>query len=400
MATSKLGPDLIYNIQGSGATVDNAYGVFTNFAEVAAGGNVPTVKRLKTKAVWGDSTGELLTFYTSSAQSAASKVYYYEIWNSSSLTCDPIDVKMFSVSYGHYAGSGSVLSSGGEAGDTPTKAIYGQYRTVLLENSSSVGDATGFPSLFTNADGSSIEHFYVVNFNRDRIGDKIDPGNFELNLVELDGPSYANNVYTGSNVAVSSSNKVISLIDDSGDASDSLGYVGLPSPERNLVSGSITNGIYNPTAPHYYGKVYLDKCVILIDAAKLNESGSFNTVTGSNIAGDNSFKLFTSISGSGALGANNGFFARNVTMTESAYYYVRVFPSSLNYSNNPTFTYSPNDREKNTIRNTYLRNDPTIYVSSIGLYDNNYDLVAVAKMSQPIKKDFYTELSVTVRLEY
>lgn len=400
MAMSKLGPDLIYNIQGSGATVDTAYGVFTNFAEVAAGGNVPTVKRLKTKAVWGDSTGELLSFYTSSIQNAASKGYYYEVWNSASLTCDPIDVKMFSVTYGHYAGSGSLLSSGGESGDTPSKAIYGQYRTMLLENTSSVGDATGFPTFFKLGTGDNIDHFYAINFNRDRIGDKIDPGNFEINIAQLDGDSYANNAYTGSNVAVSSSNKVISLIDDSGDSSDSLGYVGLPSPERNLVSGSIANGIYNPTNPHYYGKVYLDKATILIDAAKLNQSASFNTVTGSNIAGDNAFKLFTAISGSGALGAGNGFFARSVTMTESAYYYVRVFPSSLNYSNNPTFTYSPNDREKNTIRSTYLRNDPTVYVSSIGLYDNNYDLIAVAKMSQPIKKDFYTELSVTVRLEY
>jgi len=390
----------ITTLSYNSGNANTAYGVFTNFAEVSAGGNASTVKRLKTKAVWGDSTGELLTFYTSSLQSTASQVYYYEIWNSSSLTCDPIDVKMFSVSYGHYAGSGSVLSSGGEAGDTPTKAIYGQYRTLLLENTASTGSATGFPSLFTNADGSNIEHFYIVNFNRDRIGDKIDPGNFELNLVELNGFGLPNETYTGSAVAVSASNNVISLIDDSGDASDSLGYVGLPSPERNLVSGSITDGIYNPTAPHYYGKVYLDKSVILIDAAKLNESASFNTVTGSNIAGDNSFKLFTSISGSGTLGAGNGFFARNVTMTESAYYYVRVFPSSLNYSNNPTFTYSPTEKETNTIRNTYLRNDPTVYVTSIGLYNSNYELVAVAKMSQPIKKDFYTELSVTVRLEY
>ena len=149
----------ITTLSYNSGNANTAFGVFTNFAEVSAGGNASTVKRLKTKAVWGDSTGELLTFYTSSLQSTASQVYYYEIWNSSSLTCDPIDVKMFSVSYGHYAGSGSALSSGGEAGDTPTKAIYGQYRTLLLENTASVGDATGFPSLFTNADGSSIEHF-------------------------------------------------------------------------------------------------------------------------------------------------------------------------------------------------------------------------------------------------
>jgi hypothetical protein len=169
------------------------------------------------------------------------------------------------------------------------------------------------------------------------------------------------------------------------------------------VSGSITNGVYNPSSPHYYGLVYLDQSTILIDADKLNQSSSFNTVTGSNIAGDNSIKLFKSISGSAVFGTGNGFFARSVDVTECSYYYIRVRPSSMNYSNNPTFVSSssdPNSIVKNTIRNRTFRNDPTVYVSSIGLYNDNLELLAIAKMSKPIRKDYNNELSVTVKLEY
>jgi hypothetical protein len=75
----------------------------------------------------------------------------------------------------------------------------------------------------------------------------------------------------------------------------------------------------------------------------------------------------------------------------------------MNYSNNPTFVSSsadPNSIVKNTIRNRTFRNDPTVYVSSIGLYNENLELLAIAKMSKPIRKDYNNELSVTVKLEY
>jgi hypothetical protein len=387
----------------SGRAEDN-YGVYANFEEAGMGSSIyPTTKKITTKALWGDSTGELLTFYTSSLQTSNSKEYFYEVWGSASLTCDPNDIKMFSVAYGNIDGSGSLLSTGGQAGDTPSRAIYGQYRSMCLETNPTQSDATGAPTSFTLANGKVVNHFYAINFYRARVGDKLDPGNFELNIAELSGSGFANNVHTGSNVIVKSGGNIISLIDDSSDANESFGYVGMPSPVRNLVSGSITEGIYNPSAPHYYGLVYLDQASIIIDADKLNQSGSFNTVTGSNISGDNSLKLFTSISGSGVQGTGNGFFARSVNVTECSYYYIRVRPTSMNYSNNPTFVSSsadPNSIVKNTIRNRTFRNDPTVYVSSIGLYNENLELLAIAKMSKPIRKDYNNELSVTVKLEY
>lgn len=373
---------------------NSAYGIYMSFEEMPGVGYQPPMETsIITKGLWADNLGELFTFYTSSLQPTASKAYHYQVWYSASNECGDEDV--FSVAYGHYAGSGST-NTGGQSGDTPSKAIYSQYRSILLDGTPLTGSATGQASKFTLEGGQVVDHFYAVNFNRVKFKDKLDPGNFQLNISELTGKGFANNVYTGSNVAVSSSNKVISLIDDSGDANDSLGYEGIPLPARNLVSGSLQDGIYNPTNPHYYGLVYPDTAMIIIDANILNLSGSFNTVTGSNTPGDNAFKLFTAISGSGVRGTGYGFTARSVEKKETAYYYIRVYPASANYSNNPTFT----SGSYNMLNNSKFINDPNVYVTTIGLYNSNRELLAVAKMSKPIRKNYNSELSVTVKLEY
>lgn len=348
-----------------------------------------TEKIIFTRGLWSDETGELLTFYTSSTQNVASKQYYYQVWSSASSACD--DQSVFSVTYGNINGSGS-LNSGGESSDTPTRAIYSQYRLLCLDPNETT---------FKHRDNSTsvINHFYAINFDRIKLGDKLDPGNFELSIVQLNGNAYANNFYTGSNVAVSSSNTVITLIDDSADATDTLGYGGIPSNVRALVSGTIDGGIYNPTNPHYYGLVYPDLGTIIVDANSLNLSASFNTVTGSNIDGDNAMKLFKSISGSSVLG--NGFTARAVDIKEQDYYFVRVYNGDFNYSNNPTYTgNSTLIAQSGKLSNSKFQYEPITYITSIGLYNDKNELLAIAKMSKPIQKSFSSELSITVKLEY
>jgi len=340
---------------------------------------------IETRGLWSAGTGELLTFFTSSLQTSSSKEYYYEVWSSASLDCE--DAQVFSVTYGHYAGSGS-SSPGGEESDTPSKAIYSQYRLICLDPTE---------TLFKLGDSlqTTFYDFYAVNFNRNKVGDKLDPGNFQLNIAELSGSGKVNSSHTGSAVQVSGSNpKIIKLIDDSIDQSDSLGYNGIPSPVRNLVSGSLEDGIYNPSAPHYYGLVYADIGTILISAEVLNISSSFNTVTGSNIAGDNSFKLFTSISGSGV--KSFGFTARAVDVKQQDFYFVRISNNEFNYSTNPTYVSGSNS----DISNVRFINEPVSYITSIGLYNDDRELLGVAKLSQPIQKSFNGELSITVKLEY
>jgi hypothetical protein len=142
--------------------------------------------------------------------------------------------------------------------------------------------------------------------------------------------------------------------------------------------------------------VYADVGTIILSAEVLNTSASFNTVTGSNINGDNSLKLFTSIEGSGTKGF--GFTARAVDVKQQDFYFVRIDNSKFNYSTNPTYVTGSGD---GFLNNTKFSNEPITYITSIGLYDRiGGDLVAIAKLSKPLQKSFNSELSITVKLEY
>ena len=190
------------------------------------------------------------------------------------------------------------------------------------------------------------------------------------------------------------------MIDDSLDSLDQYEYSDKPAKIRNLVSGSLAGGIHNPSSPHYYGKVYPDLGTIILSAEKLNESASFNTVTGSNIDGKNTYKLFNAMSGS-ATNSDKGFVARAVEIKHQQTIFIRVNSDEMNYSNNPTFVNknSSNGKIGKPYFDSFIYN-PIVYVTTIGLYNDDRELLAVAKMSKPIQKSFNSELSITVKLEY
>ena len=317
--------------------------------------------------------------YTSSLQTTASKQYYYEVWNGTATTSEA----QYSVAYGNRLGSGS--SASGTLNDSPSRAIYSQYKLLLLEP----GDTT-----FTFADGASSNSIYAVNFNRARIKEKLDPGNWQLTLGSLSGSFYANNVHTGSNVKFVGANYV-SLIDDSAQTLQT----NLTTAGRvyNIVSGSITGGVYNSSAPVYYGLAYPDMGILVLNGAMLDASMSFNTVTGSNIAGDNAWKLYTSISGSTAADSvNKSFQARNEETISSTHYFVRVKNAEYNFSNNPTFTTGT----VGEIAQPTFIGDPKSYITTVGLYNDRQELLAVAKLSQPVQKSFAKEALIKCKLDF
>ena len=337
-------------------------------------------KTLVTTGLFSGNVGTLSTIFTGSLQTSASKNYYYEVYNGNTSTSEA----QFSVAFGHRLGSGS--SAGGTLNDSPSRAVYSQYKLLLLEP----GDTS-----FTFASGDSSDEIYAINFNRARIKDKLDPGNWQLSLCELTGSRYANNVFTGSNVVPSGSNRVISLIDDSAQSQQ----VNLTSSGRvyNIVSGSISNGVFNASAPRYYGLVYPDMGIAILNGNALDASMSFNTVSGSNIAGDNAWKLYTSISGAMSINTTtNAFQARNEETITSTHFFVRVKNAEYNFSNNPSFiTGSVGEFSQPT-----FINDPKTYITTIGMYNNRQELLAVAKLSQPVQKSFSNEALIKVKLDF
>jgi hypothetical protein len=238
--------------------------VYTAFkvGDVVEGG----VERV-TRGLWSGNVGTLSSFHTSSAQSALQKQYYYEVFNG--ISTNSQNESQFSIAYGHNDGSGSL----GQNEDSPSNAIYSQYQQILLPGNQRVFK-------FNNV---ASQHIYAINLNRARLKDRLDPGNFQLNLGELTGSARAdssnhrgiNQYFTGSNVSLKVGGKVVHLIDDSADTQQSAGQVGRV---YNLVSGSINKGVHSPAK--YYGSVFPEQGVIILNADKLNTELAFNTVTG------------------------------------------------------------------------------------------------------------------------
>jgi hypothetical protein len=88
---------------------------------------------------------------------------------------------------------------------------------------------------------------------------------------------------------------------------------------------------------------------------------------------------------------------QNNTNINSTLVFCRATADEFNYSANPTFT----DDNGNLV----VIDDPTTdrtfsYITTVGLYDANDNLLAVAKMSRPIEKNDEKDLTFRVRLDF
>ena len=185
------------------------------FTDITAEDKRTNVLSTISSPVWSNGTATLTAFYTSSTQSGSSGDYYLDVYDKAG--SDATRAVQFAVAYGHIEGSGSLSTS---AGNNPSKAIYRQFRNICIKNASS---ETRF-NFNANGNGTAYQakDVFVINVNRARYREKLDPGNWELHL------------------SGSGQSNILKLIDDSGATADSS----VKASQRvfNIVSGSITNG--------------------------------------------------------------------------------------------------------------------------------------------------------------
>jgi len=86
---------------------------------------------------------------------------------------------------------------------------------------------------------------------------------------------------------------------------------------------------------------------------------------------------------------------QNTIELNSTIYFARVNHNEFNYSSNPTFVSGSKLVVKNTVDDL-----PVSYITTVGLYSPDNELLAVAKLSEPLRKDPNTELTLRVRLDY
>ena len=90
------------------------------------------------------------------------------------------------------------------------------------------------------------------------------------------------------------------------------------------------------------------------------------------------------------------FQARREEKLSSTHYFVRAGNKEFNFSNNPTFfTSSTGDFTQPT-----FFKDPKVYITTVGLYNDSNELLAVAKLSQPVLKSYSREALIKVKLDF
>jgi hypothetical protein len=314
--------------------------------------------------LWSTDSPTLTTFFTSSIQEAGSSGNYYLSIYQTASTDDNAAVQ-FDIAYADILGSGSDLYNNAVPENSYTKTIYGQYRALILEDENA--------SFIFGTDTNVItgSNFWVISVERARYKESLFPGSLNLTL--------------------SGSGGILKLTDNSNDVSVNT-FIG-STRVFQLVSGSngsaITGGGY-VAGSGSYGLVFPDLGTILLNPSAVSQSIRVAPSRSNNSDGFNPRRLYNAIS----LGASFGLNSQE-TIT-SDYVFVRARNSEFNYSENPTFISGPTGE---VIYDEFI-NNPQTYITTVGMYNDQNELLAVAKLSRPLIKDFTKEALVRVKLDF
>jgi hypothetical protein len=354
-------------------------GIYKKFGTID---KVTNRTEIVTSGIWSGDTGSLdvKANYTSSAQVAAvSGKYYLDVYNGIGGASD--SEVQFSIAYGDASGFGAPTITQNDDSTLPTKATYNQYKNVLLDS------ADPYFSIYngTTAGGADMTSFYAININRARYKERLDPGNISIEL--------------------SGSLRSITLIDDSGGTDENVTTAGRV---YNLVSGSLnigtsaTSSVNSPTASNGqgWGLFYPDMGIILLNPAALSSSVDIKLAPAYNSIGNVYHQNNGNNSGSVALlmaiSGGMDFQVRRTENVSTSHYFVRANNREFNFSNNPTFVTG----SIGAFVQPLFERDPKVYITSVGLYDDANELLAVAKTSKPIEKSFDKEIAIKVKLDF
>lgn len=314
---------------------------------------------------WSTGLPTLKTFNTSSVQKVGSSGdYYLSIYQTSST--DSAATVQFDIAYGNVRGSGSSYFNSAIPRLTPASTIYGQYRSLVLEDEN---------TNFTFGDGTntySPDDFWALSIERARYKEKLYPGTFNLSLTGNGGTVHlTNNSNTETVATFLGSNRVYQVVSGSN---------GSPAGTTGYVTNSGSYGLFLP-----------DIGTILLNPAALSQSIELDANTTADLTnGTNNNTLCD------ALNAGASFQLNSEETITSDYIFVRSRNSEFNYSENPSFI----SGSTGEVIYTQFINNPQVYVTTVGLYNDANELVAVAKLSRPLLKDFTKESLVRVKLDF
>jgi hypothetical protein len=325
-----------------------------------------------TAPAWSTNIPTLATFFTSST---ADKTYYLDVYNDSvGLTNSAIQ---FSIAYGNIVGSGSAPLNSLIPGVSPTRINFGQFRNIIF------GDAE---TKFNFGTGNT--------------------GSIDLIAIQIDRNRYKESLFLGTfNLGLKVGSDILSLTNNSNDVS-TVTYVDA-GRVYNIVSGSNGSAVNSPllagapakgyTASGSYGLFLPDVGLIVLNpralACPVGGGGLAITMTATTTAATNIANLQTIFQ---AISSSANFQLNSQETISSDYVFVRIPNAGYNYTTNPSFISGSSGE---MIYSNFI-NSPQTYITTVGMYNNNNELLAVAKLSKPLVKDFTKEALVRVKLDW
>ncbi len=302
--------------------------------------------------------------------------------------------------------------------------IYNQMAQVLMGYDTE-GNIRKFDQDGDLAGGEKMSSVIFLNFSRLLVKDEIKKGSFSMDFMVGDEFSHA---------SASGPEKVKIRISDTG--AENSYKINSPAGEYGILSGSNLKGAPFSAAnggPDYgaVGLVFYQAGIVALTASLFMGTGS---AEGTNANKRNDFlhtpgllaeknvqmidkDMFSDVGGfeqptthinavsvSGTINQlADGIRHRiesisfnNTTELNSAIYFCRANHNEFNYSSNPTYL----NGSKIRVKGNDLTAPPKSYVTTVGLYSADNELLAVAKVSEPLRKDPTNELTLRVRLDY
>lgn len=275
--------------------------------------------------------------------------------------------------------------------------IYNQMSQVLVGY-----DHTGSLQRFDEdgdilAGGNKLDNVFFMNFARLLTKDEIKKGTFQLELGVNSDFDQAGAVFT----------RRIQITDFSGSdgyfVNSPVGEYGVLYATQSFGSNPVlaANQRYAVGLLFYQAGVAVISGSIFHDAAKGGILNTTNTDS-TKLLSTGGYDGFDVVTGSSidimADAIRNRIYNlqfNNTVELNSSVYFCRVNHNEYNYSTNPTYLNGSKIRVK-----TQSSDLPVSYITTVGLYNDNNELLATAKLSEPLKKTSDTEFTIRVRLDY
>jgi hypothetical protein len=322
-----------------------------------------------TAPAWTTGNPTLLGINGMNARASTAPEFYTDVYAVTGTVTSSIP--QFSVSYGHISGSQATLFNPLVPSASATRTVYNQFRNlVYADENTSFNFGTG---------STASPDIFVINVNRQCYKESLFPGTFNLQL------SHAGNVVNLTN----NSNDVttISYLDCGRVYTVVTGSNGYRNTAADKTGTSGSYGLFLPDV----GLVILNPRALFAPAV----SGGIalpvpNPLTLTNIAPTPLVQNLLSNA------IQTGSFTLNSYETVSSdYVFVRVPNNQFNYTTNPSVISGSGALIYST-----MINNPQTYVTTVGLYNDNQECLAVAKLSKPLVKDFTKESLIQIKLNW